>query len=261
MDISLDMSIAAGYTSNTQIARRITEDWATRNMYCLSCVCNRLTAARNNSPVMDYTCPDCGASYQLKSKKSSFGKRVANSAFSKKMAAIEEGRAPHYAFLRYSRDTAQVSDFFMVPGHLFNTGMIARRNPLPSTAQRAYWVGSTILLGQLPPGVQVGVISKGVVRDPQEVRDDWSRYNFLQADSRARGGWAADVLLCARRLTAETGSAEFTLKQFYERFMEELQVRYPDNHHVGDKIRQQLQILRDGKAVVFLKPGVYRLTV
>ena len=37
--------------------------------------------------------------------------------------------------------------------------------------------------------------------------------------------------------------------------------RYPDNHHVRDKLRQQLQILRGMEIVDFVTPGYYRCTV
>jgi len=35
--------------------------------------------------------------------------------------------------------------------------------------------------------------------------------------------------------------------------------RYPDNRHIRDKIRQQLQILRDLGLLQFLRPAHYRL--
>ena len=119
MDLLLDMKMAEGYKNPSQVARRITEDWATRNMYCLACANDYLSPARTNTAVLDYTCPECNALYQLKAKKSNFGKVVTNSAYEKKVLAIEEGRVPHYAFLRYSAAEAQVTDLFVIPRHLF----------------------------------------------------------------------------------------------------------------------------------------------
>ena len=259
MDLCLDMAVAEGYTSKSQIARRITEDWATRNMYCLACACDRLTAARNNAAVLDYFCPECEASYQLKSKKSQFGRTIANSAYDRKASAIETGRVPHYAFLQYSPALAQVTDLFVIPGHLFNLGMIRERKPLGPGAKRAGWVGSSILLGQVPPDTRVVVVSQGSSRHPRDIRADWGRYTFLEDDGRSGGGWTADILLCARRLSAETGSNEFSLQQFYERFLQELELRYLCNRNVEAKIRQQLQVLRDGGVLDFLGRGRYRL--
>ena len=261
MDLCLDMAVAEGYTSKSQIARRITEDWATRNMYCLACACDRLTAARNNAAVLDYFCPECEASYQLKSKKSQFGRTIANSAYDRKASAIETGRVPHYAFLQYSPALAQVTDLFVIPGHLFNLGMIRERKPLGPGAKRAGWVGSNILLGLLPVDTRVAVVSQGNLRDPEDARADWSRYTFLKRDVESRGGWGADILMCVQRLCKETGARDFTLQQFNARFLGELQLRYPKNHHVADKVRQQLQVLRDAEVLEFVtQRGDYRLS-
>lgn len=37
MDLKLDLSVAANYTSKSQIARVITEKWVSRQIYCPSC--------------------------------------------------------------------------------------------------------------------------------------------------------------------------------------------------------------------------------
>lgn len=66
--------------------------------------------------------------------------------------------------------------------------------------------------------------------------------------------WTLDVLNVVRRL----GKAEFTLAEVYAR--ESLLARlHPDNLHVRDKIRQQLQRLRDLGLLEFLARGQYRL--
>jgi type II restriction enzyme len=44
----------------------------------------------------------------------------------------------------------------------------------------------------------------------------------------------------------------------YEKFEEHLSHLHPDNRHVRDKIRQQLQVLRNRGLIEFVKPGVYR---
>ena len=41
-------------------------------------------------------------------------------------------------------------------------------------------------------------------------------------------------------------------------FVDELQVKHPDNNHIPDKIRQQLQFLRDKGIIEFKGSGVYR---
>jgi type II restriction enzyme len=53
------------------------------------------------------------------------------------------------------------------------------------------------------------------------------------------------------------GRVEFELADVY-RFEAHLSAIYPDNLHVREKIRQQLQVLRDGGFVEFLGRGRYR---
>jgi type II restriction enzyme len=66
--------------------------------------------------------------------------------------------------------------------------------------------------------------------------------------------WLADVACCIEKLKKEL----FTLNDVYA-FEEELSLKHPDNKHVRDKIRQQLQILRDRGMIEFLGSGNYRL--
>ena len=237
----------------------MTEDWATKNPFCIACPSDRVLSEPANTPVRDYTCPCCGAAYQLKSKSAPFGRIVQNSAYGPKMAAIEEGRAPHYVFMQYSRITWSVTDLFVVPGHFISPAVIQQRRPLTTSARRAGWIGSNILLGRLPPEARVSVVSRGSARESGEVRDDWRQYAFLQSDRRGRGGWGADTLLCVRTLQRGTGIREFTLQGFYARFKEDLASWHPANRHVEAKIRQQLQVLRDGGVLLFLGRGRYRV--
>lgn len=134
MDLRLDPSLAGQYTSRSQIARVVTEAWANINLYCLACPSNHLTAARSNTRVRDFSCPACNTSYQLKSKNGRHGRVVGNSAYGPKIAAINEGQAPHYAFLDYSWNSWTVTGLFVVPGHFITPGVIQKREPLRQTA-------------------------------------------------------------------------------------------------------------------------------
>jgi len=51
---------------------------------------------------------------------------------------------------------------------------------------------------------------------------------------------------------------DFTLGDVYK-FESILAQQHPDNRHVKDKIRQQLQILRDRNYIQFVGRGLYRL--
>ena len=259
MDLSLDPSVASGLTSRSQIARRVTGRWAAENLFCLACPSDELTAERPNAPVQDFTCPRCHAAYQLKGKNGRHGNVVVNSAFEQKIAAIREGRAPNYAFMDYDRDAWKVTRLFVVPGHFITESVVQRRKALASTARRAGWVGSNILLSKLPPEGRIPVISGGSAMDPGTVRRAWDRFRFLKQDGRASGGWGADVLAWVRRVQEATGETDFTLRSFYECSRDALAMEHPDNNNVEAKIRQQLQVLRDGGILEFLGRGSYRI--
>lgn len=59
---------------------------------------------------------------------------------------------------------------------------------------------------------------------------------------------------CIERL----GKSDFTLDEVYV-FENELQQLHPENKHIKDKIRQQLQVLRDKGYLDFVSRGQYHL--
>ena len=260
LDLQLDRAVAEGYKNLTHVTRRVTEDWAARNLFCANCAANELVAARTGAPVLDFHCPECASTYQLKGQRRRFGRKASNSAYSKKMDAINNGSAPHYAFLHYSADDWKVKSLFIVPGHFFTPAVIQERPPLPPTARRAGWVGSNIVLGSLPDEARVTVVADGVPRDAVDVRHDWARFRFLRDDPQARGGWGAAVLICVRHIVQSTGSKVFTLQDFYAAYVDVLAAQFPDNRNVRPKIRQQMQVLRDGGVLAFVdNDGTYEV--
>ena len=257
MHLQMDASAAAGYVSHSQAARRITEQWAKENLFCLGCSSDKLLAQTTNTPVIDFACPGCGQTYQLKSKNGSFGNSTPNSAYEPKMRAISEGRAPNYVFLQYARETWTISNLFIVPGHFMSPNVIQKRNPLGPNARRAGWVGSNILLANLPSEARILVVYEGTEFDPVQVRANWRRFSFIRADKRAKGGWAADVHSCIRKLQQRSGADQFTLQEFYTESRDRLTDLHPENLNIDAKIRQQLQVLRDGGLLRFLGRGRY----
>ena len=88
------------------------------------------------------------------------------------------------------------------------------------------------------------------------VRSRWRRFAFLHERGADARGWTADVIVCVRKLKKQT----FTLTEVY-RFEQDLQALHPRNLHVKDKIRQQLQVLRDHGILRFAGRGTYELAV
>ena len=132
---------------------------------------------------------------------------------------------------------------------------IQERPPLAPTAKRAGWVGCNILLDRLPQDGRIPVIAFGDVLPKEDVRKSWTRFTFLRGKTAQSRGWTADVMACVRTL----GKRVFTLEEVYG-FERDLQALHQDNRHVRDKIRQQLQVLRDHGVLKFTKRGSYELT-
>ena len=90
--------------------------------------------------------------------------------------------------------------------------------------------------------------------DPAAVRRKYKRVKPLAAIEPSERGWTLDVLAAVRSL----GTQSFTLTEVYA-LEPSLAQLHPGNRHVRDKIRQQLQVLRDARLLDFVDRGTYRL--
>jgi len=70
--------------------------------------------------------------------------------------------------------------------------------------------------------------------------------------------WKELVLHCVKDLCSNKGRRDFNLGEIYE-YEQWMGAHYPQNHTVKEKIRQQLQYLRDDGLIVFTDRGNYRL--
>ena len=137
----------------------------------------------------------------------------------------------------------------------FTVASIEKRKPLSSSARRAGWVGCNILLDQIPEIGRISYVKNGMFAQSASVMNAWKKTAFLaESKSMESRGWAIDVLRCVERIH----QAEFSLEQMYQ-FEAELAKRYPNNFFVKDKIRQQLQILRNRGYLRFVERGKYQL--
>jgi len=59
-------------------------------------------------------------------------------------------------------------------------------------------------------------------------------------------------------LVVESLYSTFTVENMYQ-FEKQLSSLHLENHHIREKIRQQLQVLRDSGFIQFVKPGVYKI--
>jgi type II restriction enzyme len=254
MQLALPTGELANYKSFSQRARVATEAWGSENLFCPNCEENLLHCTPPNTPTVDFECAECEAIFQLKSQSSPLSFRIVDSAYGKMQEAITSKRIPNLFVVRYDKNLWSVSDVILVPSFVFSMSVIEKRKPLGPTARRAGWVGCNILLGRIPVDARVQIVANGKVNRASDVRKHYARMRPLERFTVENRGWTLDVLNEVRGLR----KVEFTLSDVYAREAS-LGRLYPHNRHIRDKIRQQLQVLRDLGLVKFLGGGHYRL--
>ena len=243
------------YKSLSQRARISSESWGARELYCPRCPSNSLAALPGNTPVFDYRCPNCLSAFQLKSSVSAFRTKLTDGAYAQMQVAIHEGRAPNLFLLQYQLEPLSATALTFIPDFAFTLSALECRRPLAATARRAGWIGCNILLNCIPADARITVIHEKHVVPATQVRRSFRRLKPLASLKPEPRGWALDVL----NVVHSINKTSFELSEVYA-FEEHLSNLHPDNRHVRDKIRQQLQILRDLKFLEFHGNGRYELT-
>jgi type II restriction enzyme len=256
MNLGLDASAGFGYKSSSQWARRVTEEWATRELFCVACSSSNVAAHQTNRKVEDFHCLTCGRRSQLKAKSGRIGRQVANSAYAAKIEAIRANRAPDYAFMAYDKSELRVTDLFVVPGHFLTESVVSKRNALKATTRRPGWIGSNIHLDRIPDSGKISIVEDGRERRTKEVRRHFSQVAFVANLEAEKRGWLTDVLACLDDLGLRSGSL-FSNQDMFG-FEDRLHRLHPGNHNVKPKIRQQLQVLASHGLVERIRPGNYR---
>lgn len=251
MDLNFNQQLASAYKSPSQIVRVLSEDWVAKQSYCPNCSAQPLAEFANNEPVADFYCANCKEQFELKSKKAKLSQIINDGAYETMLARINSDDNPSFFFLTYSPEFT-VNNFLIIPKQFFKPEIIIKRKPLAATAKRAGWVGCNIDLRQVPESGKVFLVKDKTVIARDTVTQQFQKTLFLRQQSLDSRGWTLDVWQCIDRL-----DDKFTLKQVYA-FADELQGKHPGNNHVKDKIRQQLQVLRDKGIIEFLGRGYYQ---
>ena len=136
MNLSLNSTLASPYKSKSQIARILTEAWFKDNMYCPACPSNTLKPLPANTKVLDFQCPKCEETYQVKSKSGKFYNTIVNSEYQTKIEKIKKGLSPNWALLQYDAQVYEVTDLVIIPRHFMTLEAVKARNPLKKTARR-----------------------------------------------------------------------------------------------------------------------------
>jgi type II restriction enzyme len=255
VDLRLDSTLAVNLKSASQAAKTLSEDWVSREAFCLRCGREGLRQTPPSTEALDFRCESCREPYELKASRRPFGDRILDGEYSTLVRALASSDNPNLMLLNYNRLKMEVTDFRAVPRYALSRMSVIPRKPLGPRARRAGWQGCNIDLSGLPPAAIVDVVVGGVSRSPKTVIEEWHRLDFIE---RARGPnrhWLPDVLSCLRRIQADI----FYLEAVYE-FANELRLLHPRNLNIEPKIRQQLQILVTQGIVERVSPGVYRKT-
>lgn len=251
MNLQCSAEFATTYISASQVARRMSEGWCKRELYCPACDSDRLSPSKPNTPAVDFVCPVCKQFFELKSSKSWNLRKVVDSGYEAMMRAIRADRTPNLLLLQYSSDWC-VTNLLLIPRMFFTESVIEKRRLLNLSARRAGWVGCNILLSQIPSDGKIEMVSAGFVAPVRQVRAEFAKVRGLTALPPSARGWTVDVLNLVRRL----GKDQFLLAEIYE-LEPELKAVHPHNQNIRPKIRQQLQVLRDLGFIRFIQPGKY----
>ena len=257
MQLNLNTKLAEEYSSLPQKIRVITEEWVDREVYCPNCSNKYLKKYSNNKPVADFFCGDCNEDFELKSKKDIIGQKIVDGAYKTIIDRVADARNPNFFLLNYELSSYQVMNFFVIPSHFFVPAIIERRRPLSASARRAGWVGCNILLNRIPEAGRIFLVKNKQIEPKDKVKAIWKKALFLREESKAElKGWFLDVMRCVELVRKN----KFALSDVYK-FESLLAQQHPENSHIKDKIRQQLQFLRDKGYLEFLGNGKYKVNL
>lgn len=251
-DLNFNRNLAMQYKSNSQAIRILSESWMSENMYCPCCGNIELKKFGNNKPVADFYCEKCKEQYELKSSGKKIENKIVDGAYATAIDRVNSKTNPDLFVLQYA--DYRVRNLVIVPKYFFTPNIIERRKPLAETARRAGWVGSNILYGQIPSQGKIKIITNGEIISPELVLNEYQKASRLNIDNIEIRGWLFDVLNCVNTISKD----EFSLADIYF-FEGVLKNIHPQNNNIKDKIRQQLQLLRDRGIIEFVdNRGHYR---
>lgn len=255
MNLSFDKKLADGYSSPSQKIRVLTEHWVDNQIFCPNCGYLNVDKYGNSKPVADFYCSNCREEYELKGKRSAIGTKIVDGAYRTMLERLTSSNNPNFFLLSYDLSNLEVINFFVIPKHFFVPDIIEKRKALSQTARRAGWVGCNILLQSIPRTGKIFFVKNKRIEPKEKVLAEWQKTLFLREEKEVSAkGWLLDTMRSIEKL----GKHEFMLDDIYT-FAKELSRLHPANKHIEDKIRQQLQMLRDKNYLRFLGNGKYRI--
>ncbi|MBE5728378.1 hypothetical protein IHE51_00780 [Candidatus Parvarchaeota archaeon] len=252
------------YKSQSQISRAVTESWVSENLYCPNCG-RDLLRYRTGMPVYDFYCDHSDSrthaparsfvsnadNFQLKSQAVPIFRYILGAEYNKAILSLRAGNFPSLILLHYNLNEKIVNDVEFVHKAVITQSCIIPRNPLSENAKRKGWQGFKIDLSRIPNIGRIKVVSNKSIKNKSDVMAEWKRVSYMVQGDVYERSWISDVMTCLEELPTN-----FTLSDAYK-FEEKLKSLHPNNKHVKDKIRQQLQLLRNRNIIKFEGEGVY----
>lgn len=256
MNLNLNIKLAKNYNNKSQIIRVLSENWVLENSYCPACGDFTLFEFENNRPVADVYCKDCLEEFELKSNKlkneSKMPNKILDGAYSSMISRINSDNNPNFFFLTYNNNW-RISNFLLIPKQFFSNEIIIKRKPLSVNARRAGWIGCYIDITNIPESGKIFLVKNSKVINKSIVKESFNKTKFIRNISTNKKGWLFDIMKCLDKINSNI----FTLNEIYS-FERELKIKYPKNNFIKDKIRQQMQVLRDKGLVEFVGRGKYK---
>jgi len=106
---------------------------------------------------------------------------------------------PALFLLNYDRKRLSVVNLMVVPKHFFVRKIIEERKPLAATARRAGWIGSYILLNQVPASGKIFVVRDGQPQPREDVLAQLRKTLFLRDEGLEARGCLIEVMKCVER--------------------------------------------------------------
>lgn len=248
---SLDNTIVNQFKSNSQKVRIMTEKWVWDNIFCPNCW-NQILHYENNRPVADFFCKNCEEEYELKSWKKLW-KKITDWAYFTMIERLKSTKNPNLFFLNYDNNLL-IRNFIIIPKHFFTNSVIEKRNALWDSARRAWWIWCNILFSKIPEAWKIFYIKNWEKLEKKDIISQRKKTLFIREEKWESRWWTLEIIKCIELLNKK----DFSLNEVYS-FEESLKEKFSNNNFIKDKIRQQLQILRDKDFLEFLWNWKYRL--
>ena len=179
-------------------------------------------------------------------------KTIPDGAYSTMIERINSLQNPNFFFLTYSKNWA-VNNFLIIPKQFFTSEIIVQRKPLGDNARRKGWIGCNIDISNIAEAGKVFLVKDSQIINRSIVETTFKKTLFIREKSLDARGWILDLMSCIDMIKKNT----FALEDVYK-FEEHLKQKYPSNNFIKDKIRQQLQYLRDKGIIEFVGRGIYK---